>query len=236
MRERPRARRERVRRRRLGGDALSEVIESFIREHPDLDEGSAFERFLEQDRISSWVGKDANRKERIRREFTRVWAFTHGAGASAPRAEAPRVERRDPVATARQEPTVGRSPLSMGRTDPAALKPSPPRPEQQEPTRIEVRREAAPSTAPAAPRAAARPPTRHLSLLCPTCERTDVWATGADIHCRHCGTTYADMLQLIPVKKVGTFAYLFGEGPAGYLTAAGVALLLLLLYGVVRWV
>jgi hypothetical protein len=63
-----------------------------------------------------------------------------------------------------------------------------------------------------------------------------VWLQGGTLSCRSCGTVYDDMLSLVPVRPVGPFAYLFGEGVKGILTATGIGLLLLAVYGVLKWV
>jgi hypothetical protein len=97
----------------------------------------------------------------------------------------------------------------------------------------------APAPLPAAPPPAApvpaAPARAHLHLLCPHCRRMQVYQDGARVECRHCGRVYEDLLDLIPVRPLGPLAYVFGEGARGWLTAAGVLLLLLLLYGVLRW-
>ena len=62
---------------------MSEVIESYIRKHPDLSEKDAFEGFLKEDRISTWVGTDDSRRERLRKEFGRVWGSLHVSGQLA---------------------------------------------------------------------------------------------------------------------------------------------------------
>lgn len=56
---------------------MSDVIETYIRRNSGMTEDAAFEGFLQEDRIKSWVGADDSRKERLRREFTRVWASLH---------------------------------------------------------------------------------------------------------------------------------------------------------------
>lgn len=53
---------------------MSEVIEAYIRRHPGASEPEAFEGFLREDRIQAWVGADPSRRERLRREFARVWS------------------------------------------------------------------------------------------------------------------------------------------------------------------
>jgi hypothetical protein len=58
----------------------------------------------------------------------------------------------------------------------------------------------------------------------------EVWAEGSLVRCRGCGHGYDNMLDLIPVRQVGAFAFVFGEGAAGWLAAGGVAILLILLY------
>jgi hypothetical protein len=60
---------------------VSEVIENYIRRHPDQSEKDAFEGFLNEDRIKSWVGSDESRKDRLRKEFGRVWGSMHVGGA-----------------------------------------------------------------------------------------------------------------------------------------------------------
>lgn len=59
---------------------MSEVIENYIKRHPDLSEKDAFDGFLNEDRIKSWVGIDDSRRERLRREFGRVWGAMHVEG------------------------------------------------------------------------------------------------------------------------------------------------------------
>ena len=59
---------------------MSEVIESYIRRHPELSEKDAFEGFLNEDRIKAWIGTDETRKDRLRKEFGRVWGSMHVAG------------------------------------------------------------------------------------------------------------------------------------------------------------
>lgn len=110
------------------------------------------------------------------------------------------------------------------------MQPQPPAPAPPAP-RVQVRPAQAP--APAQPRASIG--GRRLQLLCPACARIDVWLDAGAITCRACGTAYDDMLALVPVKPVGPFEYLFGEGTKGALTAVGVGLLLLGVYGVLKW-
>ncbi|HET6404395.1 MAG TPA: hypothetical protein VFH78_07095 [Candidatus Thermoplasmatota archaeon] len=84
---------------------MSEVIENYIRKHPDLSERDAFEGFLKEDRIKAWVGTDESRRERLRSEFGRVWGTMHVAGQmtasgarsgpSGPSMQAPRTVRVD---------------------------------------------------------------------------------------------------------------------------------------------
>jgi len=62
---------------------VSEVIESYIRRNPGLSEKDAFEGFLREERIRAWVGADESRKERLRKEFGRVWGSMHGDGQLA---------------------------------------------------------------------------------------------------------------------------------------------------------
>jgi hypothetical protein len=172
---------------------VSEVIEEFIRRNPGSREPEAFERFLQEPRIRQWVGDDAGRRERLQREFSRVWENLHAGassgGASSALATAPRPAARE----------VHDAPRPM---------------------KVEVRPEAT---------------ARHLHLLCPACARLDVWLQGGVLSCRSCGATYDDMLALVPVKPVGPFEYLFGEGIQGVLTAAAVGLFLLAVYGVLKW-
>lgn len=53
---------------------MSEVIETYIRRHPGASESEAFDGFLREERIKQWVGADEGRRERLRREFSRVWS------------------------------------------------------------------------------------------------------------------------------------------------------------------
>jgi hypothetical protein len=157
---------------------VSEVIEDFIRQHQGLSENEAFEGFAAQERIRTWLGNDATRRDRLRREFARTWADLESRGGAA----------------------------AMVR--PVALAP--------------------PTSVPVVRRAAA--PPRLLKVLCPACETMQVWAEDARIACRGCGREYPDMLELVPAKPVGLFAFVFGEGAAGWVAAGGVAVLLVLLY------
>lgn len=62
---------------------MSEVIETYIRRHPGASESEAFDGFLHEERIKQWVGADENRRERLRREFTRVWSTIHNPEGAA---------------------------------------------------------------------------------------------------------------------------------------------------------
>lgn len=188
---------------------MSEVIESFIRRHPGLSEEAAFEGLLQEERIRAWVGADPTRKERLRREFGRVWATMRGDAPPPPPAAAPA------GSTAR-----------AGPAGPAAATVQPART-----LRVEVAPEA---LAPAPPPAAEQPGARKLAVMCASCGEVDVWMRGDGIACRACGRVYDDMLQLIRVTPVGPFAFLFGEGWTGYATAAGLAGGLALLYFLFR--
>ena len=93
--------------------------------------------------------------------------------------------------------------------------------------RIDVQAEKKPD-APAAPGA------RKLQVMCTSCGHIDVWMQDDVIGCRSCGHVYDDMLHLIRVTPVGPFEFLFGEGWAGYATAAGLAGGFALLYFLLR--
>lgn len=81
---------------------MSEVIEGYIRRHPDLPQAEAFAGFLQEERIRAWVGNDDARRERLQREFARVWESVH-------------VTEPTVVPTARSGPS-GPSPAPQGRT------------------------------------------------------------------------------------------------------------------------
>lgn len=201
---------------------MSEVIEDYIRRNATLTEADAFQGFLQQDRIRTWVGADEGRKERLRREFTRVWAEMHHltsarAGPAGPATGA------STAATAVHAP----SPAPPVHAPAAHAPPAPIVREEPRPAKLRV-------DAPTAP--AVHSGGRRLQLLCSACGRMDVWNTNGNVHCRACGRAYHDLLELIPVQPVGPFEFLFGEGAQGWLTATGIVLLLLLLYGVLRWV
>lgn len=179
---------------------MSEVIEDYIRRNSGMREDEAFDTFLQQDRIKAWVGSDEGRKERLRREFTRVWQTLH-------------------------------PPMTAAR--PAAEKPRAP----QEAVQVEVRRPP-PPPAPVQPqhveRAAVPAPPKKLHVLCPTCGKHDVYNVGGVIACRTCSHKYDNMLDLVPVRPVGPFTFLFGEGWKGLATAGGIALALVALYLLLR--
>lgn len=65
---------------------MSEVIETYIRRHPGASEPEAFEGFLREERIKQWVGGDETRRERLRREFARVWSAIHNPEGAAAKA------------------------------------------------------------------------------------------------------------------------------------------------------
>lgn len=200
---------------------MSEVIEDYIRKNPAGSEAEGFDGFLRMERISSWVGNDEGRKERLRREFTRVWAAMHpvvvaklGPGAL----DAP--QQRDSRAPPSPEP-FGRESATRDR---AASRPN--APQMSRPDTGKVGHRPTPSEA--------QDLARHLNLLCATCSRLDVWRVGGDIVCRNCGRKYDDLLDLVPVTPVGPFAYAFGEGLTGWLTAGGIAAGLAALYILLR--
>jgi hypothetical protein len=86
---------------------VSEVIREFIRTHETLSEPDAFARFLEEERIRTWVGSDPERREKIRREFARQWAEMHEAAPGAGQAQrAPTVVQvaREPAQAKPQAP------------------------------------------------------------------------------------------------------------------------------------
>lgn len=78
------------------------------------------------------------------------------------------------------------------------------------------------------------PGARRLQVMCTTCGKINVWMQDDRVACRTCGHTYDDMLQLIRVTPVGPFEFLFGEGWAGYATAAGIAVAFVGLYFLLR--
>ena len=186
--------------------SVSEVIETYIRAHPGVTENDAFEGFARQERIAAWLGSDATRRERLRREFARVWSQMEASASAGPQRMAPPQRRED-------APRLTQAP------PPAPPKPLPAMPEA-EPMQVPVR-----------PSASAR----KLNLLCPSCESLDVWSEAGRVRCHQCGRGYDNMLELVPVQSVGPFAFLFGEGATGWLTAGGIVLLLAILYGVLKW-
>ena len=192
---------------------MSEVIEDYIRRNSGMSEDAAFETFLQQDRIKSWVGTDASRRERLRREFSRVWDSLHPPSTPSRQGALVREVRQEPapqVSVRRPPPAVAPAP---------APAPSPAREAEPEPARQRLQTGA----------------PRRLQVLCPVCSHMEVWLHEGDIQCRHCGRAYDDMLQLIPVSPVGPFAYVFGDGWQGVAKAAGVAAGLALLYMLLRW-
>lgn len=198
--------------------SVSEVIENYIRRHPGVPEKEAFEGFLLEDRIKTWVGGDDGRRERLRKEFGRVWGGMHVEGQVTTAA------RVGPAGPAGPQYTEGRGVRVQATDDsPQAL---------QKPAQPRERPEAAQIMQPI-PAMGAQ--SRKLAVMCTGCMRVDVWMDGGLIACRSCGKVYDDMLLLIRVTPVGPFEFLFGEGWVGYATATGIALALLALYGVLRW-
>lgn len=199
---------------------MSEVIENYIRRNPDLSERDAFEGFLREERIQAWVGTDEARKERMRKEFGRVWGAVHVTGQVAGGPAPP---------TARSGPS-GPAAVGGGRA-----------------VRVQVPSdpdERVVGTMPAgAPTAAVHQGAgvaamgggRRLQVLCASCKRIEVWmGDDQSIACRRCGHKYHDMLQLIRVTPVGPFAFLFGEGWQGAALAGGIAVGLVGLYLLLR--
>lgn len=182
---------------------MSEVIEDYIRRNTGMKESDAFDGFLGQERIRAWVGDDDSRKERLRREFSRVWASLHPPSTTSRQGST----QRD----ARPTPTLVSVPVQR------APAPAPPveAPKPDAPPRLQ--------------------PAKKMQVLCPTCGKLDVYNVDGKVECRHCRHSYEDMLELIPVQPVGPFTFLFGQGASGWLTATGVVVSLVLLYGVFRW-
>lgn len=202
---------------------MSEVIEAYIRKNPDLGEKEAFDGFLQEERIKAWVGADDGRKERLRREFGRVWGSMHvegqmtrGAGTHGPKAGP-------------SGPTVGA--VGSGRAVRVEVHPTP-----EEPV---ARHAPTPAHVPMGSSGGAHAlgGGRRLQVMCARCKRIEVYVDDANtIQCRRCGHTYEDMLQLVRVTPVGPLEFLFGEGWVGYATAGGIAIAFLGLYMVLRWV
>ena len=219
--------------------SVSEVIEDYIRRNPGVGEDAAFQGFLQQERIKAWVGSDETRRERLRREFRRVWGVMHAPPpATAPsQPQPPSPSPASAAAQPRQAALVREVKPEPPAARPPEARPAPPAPAPPSPAR------APPPSPSSAPASAERPasarlqtgPPRRLQVLCATCARMDVWLQGGDIACRQCGRAYDDMLQLVPVKAVGPFAYLFGEGAGGWLTAGSMAAALLAIYALLRW-
>lgn len=197
---------------------VSEVIENYIRRHPDLSEKDAFDGFLNEERIKAWVGQDDSRKERLRKEFGRVWGTISGEGQLA---SGPKAGPSGPTARVAQRAVHV---------------------EALQSTVTEERRVLAPIGTPGG--LGTRPPStgslavgggRQLQVLCTNCRRIDVWMNDdQSILCRRCGKHYDDMLQLIRITPVGPFEFMFGEGWKGAATAAGIVAGLAGLYFVLR--
>lgn len=199
---------------------MSEVIESYIRRNPDLSERDAFEGFLREERIKAWVGTDEARKERLRKEFGRVWGAVHVTGQVAGGAAPP---------TARAGPS-GPSAIGGGRAVRVQV-PS----EESDRVVAQVPVGAPTAATPHGGGVAAMGGGRRLQVLCASCKRIEVWmGDDQSIACRRCGHQYDDMLHLIRVTPVGPFEFLFGEGWQGAAVAGGIALGLVGLYFLLR--
>lgn len=185
---------------------MSEVIENYIRRHPDVGEKEAFDGFLHEERIKAWVGTDETRKERLRKEFGRVWGSMH-------------VEGQVSHSGARAGPS-GPSQMQQPRSVRVDLTPQAELPPQ--------------AARPSAPRAPPGAGARKLQVMCTACHQVNVWMQSDEILCRSCGTVYDDMLQLIRVTPVGPFEFLFGEGWKGAAVATGIAAGLVGLYFLLR--
>jgi len=189
---------------------VSEVIENFIRRRPGISRDEALEEFLGDDRIATWIGGDASRRTRLENEFARVWEdVTSGPldPSSAAALDAPEVISH--------EEGDARPPA-----DPRTLAPK-------------IPSKAAPPTPPVR-RIEGAPPARRLDLLCPNCAAFDVWSEDGIVACHNCHAEYDNMLDLVPVEPVGPFAFLFGDGWMGWVTAAGLTAALAILYLVLR--
>lgn len=195
---------------------VSEVIENFIRRHPQLSESEAFDGFLSEDRIKSWVGTDQSRRERLRKEFGRVWAEHH---VEQVRAQTPTSARAGPSGPARTSPSQAiRVEVTPSAQGPPVAPPSAPGPAQ------------------ASRASATNGGGRKLQVLCTKCRRVDVWmAANNTVQCRACGLQYDDMLQLIRVTPVGPFEFIFGQGWRGIAMGAGIVAGLVGLYLILRW-
>lgn len=104
------------------------------------------------------------------------------------------------------------------------------------------------ATAPAAP--AARAPTEAASrrpragkpvasVMCTSCGSMNLHAHLAGdavlIKCASCDTVYRDLLELIPVKEVGPFEFVFGEGWKGVATFVALLVLVVAVGVALRW-
>ena len=106
---------------------MSEVIEDYIRRNSGMREDQAFEAFLQQDRIKAWVGTDEGRRERLRREFGRVWSTLHPPMTTArPAAEKTRPPQEAVQVEVRRAPPAPAAPVQPQHAE-APRAPAPPK-------------------------------------------------------------------------------------------------------------
>lgn len=100
--------------------------------------------------------------------------------------------------------------------------------------------------APAAPKAPAESAPRKprvgkpvASVMCTSCGSMNLHAHLAGdavlIKCASCDTVYRDLLELIPVKEVGPFEFVFGEGWKGVVTFVALLALVVAVGVALRW-
>lgn len=177
--------------------------------------------------MARWLGSDLARHERLKEEFHRIWVDTWGASS---------VAARPPVRSGATEvDTHSASVAVLHQTGT-----SPPQ------TQVVVHREPTPLPRPTnGSGATAGPPAtsknvanlvvdRRESYLCTVCKKMGVYSEWdgdeMKVVCRSCGTHFDDLLALIPVVRVSPMEFYFGGGSEGLATAAGLALVAILVY------
>lgn len=195
-------------------------IESFIRSRRDASREQAFGEFLQTPRIKDWASGDESRVERLRSEFNRAWDRVNGDGDDA----------QDAVDAAAPAPPASGKTRTVTPT--ARGKRAPPEPAMEKPS-------ASDAVTGAQDAKWARFGKVTQSVMCPKCGSVRLHAhldhDAVNIRCRQCDSVYTDLLELIPVRRVGPFAFLFGEGLGGVGTAVGLGAALALVYGVLKW-
>lgn len=196
-----------------------ETLREFVVRNRDMPKDAALAQVFDMPKVRSWVGNDAARRERLMREFERLWAevAVEQASAAPERAGAP-LQRRQPSAA------------------------EPPRYRETEPVHRPHMGPAHAHADEGVVREAARPMravrARREKFICSACGSYDIYSESdgreVRVRCRQCKTEFPDLLELVPVVEVGPFELFFGRGREAAVKAGAIVVLWAVVYLLLR--